>query len=87
VASLFASGRIVDLILAFTAIEVAFFCVVRARTGRGVAPLELCVTLASGMFLMLALRCALVGAAWRWIALCLFASLVAHICDLYRRWR
>jgi hypothetical protein len=86
-ASLFASGRIVDLIFAFTAIEFAVICAVRARAGRGVAPLELCVTLASGLFLMLALRCALVGAPWRWIALCLLAALVAHICDLYRRWR
>jgi hypothetical protein len=84
---LFASGRIVDLILVFTAIEVAFFFAYRYRTGRGVAPLDLVINLSSGIFLMLALRCALVGAWWGWIGLCLFGSLLAHVCDLGRRWR
>jgi hypothetical protein len=36
---------------------------------------------------MLALRGALVGAWWGWIAVGLLAALVAHLFDLQRRWR
>jgi hypothetical protein len=85
--SLFATGRIVDLILAFTAIEAVLLVAYHRRTGRGVAPAEFLGNLLSGIWLMLALRGALTGAWWGWIALCLAASLVAHLVDLRRRWR
>ena len=85
--ALFGSGRIVDFILALTALEFALFWVYRRRTGHGVAPLALLINLLSGVFLLLALRCALVGVWWGWIGLCLFGSLVAHSSDLWRRWQ
>jgi hypothetical protein len=59
--SLFATGRIVDLILAFTAIEAILVVIYHRRTGRGVAPAEFLGNLLSGVWLMLALRGALVG--------------------------
>jgi hypothetical protein len=61
-AELFVSGRIVDLILALTAFEFVFFFAYRRLTGHGVAPFELLLNLLSGVFLLLALRCALLGA-------------------------
>jgi hypothetical protein len=85
-ASLFATGHVVDLVLALTAIEAILVVAYHGRTGRGVAPAEFLGNLLSGVWLMLALRCALVGAWWGWIALCLVGSLVAHLADLRRRW-
>jgi hypothetical protein len=87
VSVLFASGRIVDLILAITVLEGVMLVALYRRTGRGVAPADLLTNLASGLSLMLALRGALVGVWWGWIGLCLAGSLVAHLADLRRRWR
>jgi hypothetical protein len=86
-APLFMSGRIVDLILIFTVLELLFLFVYRRRTGHGAAPGDIFLNLLSGICLMLALRCALTGAWWGWIGLCLFGSLLAHLADLWRRWR
>jgi hypothetical protein len=86
-APLFLSGRIVDLIVAFTLLEVLFLIAYRRLTGRGVAPGDVLLNILSGIGLMLALRCALTGAWWGWIGLCLFGALIAHLGDLWRRWR
>jgi hypothetical protein len=43
--------------------------------------------LLAGLFLLLALRGALAGAGWRWIALALTAACLAHVTDLGYRWR
>jgi hypothetical protein len=83
---LFASGRIVDLILALTAAEAAFVVLYHRRTGRGPKPAAFLGTLLSGACLLLALRGALAEAWWGWIALWLLAALVAHVSDLRRRW-
>lgn len=82
---LFASGRIVDLILALMMLEGALLLAYRLRTGRGLAPADLAVNLLAGACLLLALRGALVGAGWGWIAICLAAALPAHLADLRRR--
>lgn len=84
---LFASGRIVDLILIATLIEAAVLLGYRRLTGRGPAPASLLPNLAAGFFLLLALRFALADAGWFWLALWLTAALVAHLVDLARRWR
>lgn len=86
-AGLFASGAIVDAILLLMVLEGGLIMLVRRRTGTGVPPRDLVAMLAAGACLMLALRAALVGAAWPWIALALAAGLVAHLADLGRRWR
>jgi hypothetical protein len=85
--SLFASGRIVDLILLFMVVEAILLLAYRWRTGRGPVATDLLVTLLAGSTLLLALRAALVGASTPWIGACLLASLVAHLIDLRRRWR
>lgn len=83
----FASGAVVDAILLLMVLEGALIAILRRRTGTGVPARDLLAMLAAGGCLMLALRAALVGAAWPWIALALSAALVAHLADLVRRWR
>lgn len=85
--SLFASGRIADLILALVVIEAIALIVYWRRRGRGVPPLDLIVNLASGACLMLALRSALMHQSWQWTAAWLAAAGVAHLADIARRWR
>ena len=84
---LFANGRVVDLILALVAIEAILLAWFRRATGRGVSPGDLLWNLLAGCCLLLALRSALIGAAWPWIALPLSMAFVAHLADLRRRAR
>ena len=83
--ALFASGRVVDLILLLVMAEAVGFVLLHRVTSRGPTPATLLPNLAAGMFLLLALRCGLRGTAWPAIALCLLGSLVAHIADLWAR--
>ncbi len=84
-AELFASGRVVDAILALMLLEgVALWALGRA-TGRGLAPGAILTNLAAGAALLLALRAALTGAAWYAVAAWLVAGLLAHLADLWRR--
>jgi hypothetical protein len=85
--ALFASGRVVGLILALVVLEALLLIGYHRRSGRGIAPLDLLPNLLSGAFLLLALGAALDQARWEWIGLALLAALVAHAADLYRRWR
>jgi F0F1-type ATP synthase assembly protein I len=86
-AELFASGHIIDLILGLVVVEVVALTLWRRRFGAGPDMGGLAVNLASGGFLLLAVRAALVDAAWEWVALALLGSLVAHLADLYGRRR
>lgn len=76
---LFASGRIIDLILAGVLAE-AVLLLVLCRGLRRFAPFA--ATLAAGAVLMLALRAALTGAPWPTVAGWMFVGLVAHALDL-----
>jgi hypothetical protein len=86
-ADFFASGRVVDLILILMLAEALVVLAWWRRTGRGLAPAAFLPFLLAGGCLMLALRAALVGAAWPWMALALLGALLAHLLDLRRRWR
>ena len=77
-----ASGRAVDLVLLFLAIEV----VALAIWWRG-GPINAAVAALPGACLLLALRAALTGAHLGWIALWVTLSLPAHLLDLARRRR
>jgi hypothetical protein len=85
--ALFASGHIVDLILVLVAAEAVLLGVWHRRTGRGVALAAAAPMLCAGAGLMLAVRAALVGAWWGWVAAALLAGLLAHVADLRRRWQ
>ncbi len=84
--TLFASGRIVDLILVLVLAEAAALIALHRVTGHGPRPAALLPNLAAGACLLLALRFGLRGAAWPVLALCLLGSLAAHLADLRMRW-
>ena len=83
--ALFSSGRVVDIILVLVFIEAVFIAVHRGKTGRGVRLREVASGMLAGVFLLLALRCALVDERWPWIALWLLFALIAHLSDLAGR--
>jgi hypothetical protein len=83
---LFASGRIVDLILGLVAAEASLLCAYHRLTGRGPAHPDLLANLLAGALLLLAVRAALVDASWPVVAAILAAALAAHLWDLRRRW-
>jgi uncharacterized membrane protein YGL010W len=87
VAELFASGRIIDLILALVAVEAVVLLAYAYRTGRGISPAGLLSNLAAGLFLLLALRTTLLNQSWILVASLLTAALFAHVIDLSHRWR
>jgi hypothetical protein len=80
--ALFASGRIVDLILAGMILEAAVLLAWSLRGGP--RPGTFLPMLVSGMFLLLALRAALSGAWWGWVGACLSGALLGHLADLRR---
>lgn len=73
----FASGRAIDVVLAVIAAE-ALFLIAKRRA-------DVLPALLPGVLILLAVRAALTGAGWQWIALWLTASLPAHLWDLRRR--
>jgi hypothetical protein len=86
VGELFATGRIVDVMLVLMALEGGILWLYRRATGRGVRASPLIATLVAGGCLLLALRAALTGGSWEWVAAWLTAGLVAHLNDLRSRW-
>lgn len=85
-AELFATGRVIDLIVGLMLIEFGIGTFARWRVRRGVPPTELAATLAAGMSLLLALRAALVGSSWQHVAIWLVLALMAHVLYLTLRW-
>ncbi|WP_245584433.1 hypothetical protein [Novosphingobium acidiphilum] len=77
---LFASGHAVDVVLLVIACELIVL-VTRARWRLYDA--LLCLT--PGVLMLLALRAALIGLDWRWIAVLLLASFPVNLADLARR--
>jgi hypothetical protein len=83
---LFASGRVVDCILVFMAIESLVLIALHRSRRAGPSPRELIVSLSAGVALLLALRAAVVGSPWPMVALWLVVALIAHLGDLRLRW-
>lgn len=77
---LFASGHAVDVVLVVIALELGWL--IGAARWR---PTQAMLRLAPGALILIALRGALTGADWRWIALPLLASFPVHVADLMRR--
>jgi hypothetical protein len=84
---LFASGRVVELILGFMLVEAVVLGIYHRRSGRGLRPLDLALNLAAGALLLLALRAALVDPDPLAPAPYLAFALLAHLADLARRWQ
>ena len=85
--SALASGLLIDLILGLVVLEALALAAWRQMSGRGLQTWDLIGNLAAGACLLLALRAALTGQGWTWIAFWLAASLPAHLFDLRRRLR
>ncbi|MEQ1718591.1 MAG: hypothetical protein ABL907_21835 [Hyphomicrobium sp.] len=85
--SLFASGRIADLIVGLMLAEGVILTLVFRGSQNGLKPALIWSNLIAGAALVLALRSALTGNGWQWTALWLAAALVGHAIDLLVRWR
>lgn len=78
------SGRAVDVVLLVIAIE--FIVLISfARDSRTRGAVTWFFALMPGVMLLLAIRVALVGADWLWVALLIAASFPFHLIDLMRR--
>lgn len=84
-ADLFASGRVIDLILVLVGVEAAGLALLHRLTGRVPRLAALLPNLAAGACLLVAVRAALTGAEWIWVAASLLGALIAHIADLLTR--
>jgi hypothetical protein len=76
---LYASGHAVDIVLVIIAMELAWL--VRTRRWRAT---DAALRLAPGVMMLIALRAALTGQAWYWVALPLLISFPLHLADLAR---
>ena len=75
----FTSGHAVDLVLAFMAAEAVALILMKRPA------LTVVLTILPGVAMMLALRAAITGAGWQWIAIWLTVSLPLHLADLRHR--
>ncbi|MFP4520199.1 MAG: hypothetical protein ACLFQ5_12170 [Oceanicaulis sp.] len=81
---LFASGRIIDLILVLVLAEAVLLALVPRLRGRMTTG-DIAGLLLPGVLLMLAVRAALTGAPYTMTAAMLAAAFVFHILDVARR--
>jgi hypothetical protein len=79
---LFSSGHAPDVVLAVMFIELAWLV---TCSGWRVVDATLCLT--PGALMLAALRAALVGLDWRWVAMPLLLSFPVHLADVVRRRR
>ncbi len=77
---LFGTGHAVDIVLVVIGVELAWLV-----TARGWPVTQATLRLAPGALMLLALRAALTGCDWRWVALPLVLSFPVHIADLAQR--
>ena len=76
------SSFFMDLILGLLVVEILLLSLKDVRFALSFLPF-----FCAGAALILALRVALVGGAWPFFAAALFAALVAHLGEIYRRVR
>jgi len=84
---LFLSGRIIDLILGLIVFEAVCLLTWRREREPYAARLPLLISLVPGIFLLIAVRAAIVAAWWGWIAIALAAAGLTHAADLLLRLR
>jgi hypothetical protein len=83
----FYSGRLIDVALVVIALEIVVLLASRVFSRVGIQPLDLIGQLLAGALLLLAVRCAVTRADYRWVLVLLSASFPAHAFDLVRRAR
>jgi hypothetical protein len=80
--TVFTSPHLADAIILLTLAEAAALAGFRILRPGAIARM-----LVPGVFVLLALRAALAGAAWPWVPVSLTAALIAHLFDLFARIR
>jgi hypothetical protein len=80
------TGLAIELILVLVALEGVALTFYHRTTGRGPSASMLVPNLVAGAALLLAVRLALAGAWWGWLAGALLLALLAHLLDLGMRW-
>ena len=78
----FDSLHLVDLVIACIVLEVLALAVWRSQRLWPALP-----SLAAGLAMALALRCALFGTGGHWVWLCMALAGAAHSVEVMRRWR
>jgi hypothetical protein len=78
----FGSPHMVDLVLVVLLVETLALVFLRSAVTSWI---NIAAAALPGLFLLLALRAALAGGGWVWVALWLAASFPAHLFDLWRR--
>jgi hypothetical protein len=86
-AAFFVSPHLVDLVLVLTLVEAVALTIFRRFRVGSLRLVGVWLMLLPGVFLMLALRAGLAGAAWPWIPAALVAALITHLLDLRERLR
>ena len=81
----FTSGHAVDLVLIVILAEFVYLSTRRRRFSSRAPVIDRVLAFAPGVCLLLAVRAALTGAGWVWVALALAASFPFHLADLSRR--
>ena len=84
--SLIVNGHAVDLILLVIVVEFIYLYMNSGRQGRVSSLINIGCALAPGACILLALRAALTGAGWVWIAGFLAIAFPFHLFDSARRW-
>lgn len=79
--------EVIDIVIGITVLEALALLAYHRKTGKGVAGSQFMVNLLAGLSLMLALRLAVGGAAWAWVAASLMLAGAFHGLDLWRRWQ
>ena len=85
-ADLFATGHVIDIILGLMLLEALASVLASERYRRASGMMALFCNLAAGAGLLLALRAAILHAAWPSIAVWLIVALVAHVGEVSLRW-
>ncbi len=83
---LLTASTLIDVVIAFTALEMLGLWAWHRFTGRGLALRLWLPNLLAGLALMLALRALASDAGWHWVIAALLGSALAHALDLRQRW-
>ena len=85
--SLYVGPMVADIAIGFIVLETVLLWLLYTVRGWGLAPAEYVLPVLSGLFLLLALRCALPPDGWPGMGAFLIAAGLAHGADLRRRFR
>lgn len=82
--ALIQNGAMADVVVVTLIVEALVLIALRSRF-RHLRVFDIAAMLGAGLFLALALRSALTGAGWHWIALFLGAAFASHLFDVRRQ--